>query len=60
VAEPNGSIVVTCFLCAGLVVGNYWVLTHGMSYFNWLFLWPVAFILCTVIFARILRGHSSL
>ena len=57
--EPNGSLLVTILLCVALVGLNYFAfhLKFGTwAYFEW---WPVGFILCTLIFARIVRGHSS-
>lgn len=59
--EKERSIVVTGLLCVALVGGNYWVMTlRGVGFLGYFALWPVAFILCVVIAARIWHGHSSL
>lgn len=49
----------TLVLCIVLVAGNYWVMTQKTSIFGYLALWPVAFILCVWIAARIWHGHNS-
>ena len=59
-SEPRGSIVVTCVLCVALFAGNLYVGLHGMGMLSYVVLWPAVFVLCTVIFARIMRGHSTL
>lgn len=59
-AEKERSTLVTVVLCVALIALNYWVGAQTYSYFNWLTLWPFAFILCAVIASRIWHGHNTL
>lgn len=54
------SFVVTGLLCVGLFAGNWFVWTSSLTGLSWVLLWPVAFIVCIVIAARIWHGHNSL
>lgn len=58
--ESRGSVVTTCVLGVALVAGNWWLMTFGADRVSLLVAWPVLFLLCTIIAARIFRGHSSL
>jgi hypothetical protein len=58
--QKERSVVVTAVLCVVLVAGNYFVYTQTLGVLNLFAMWPVLFILCVVIAARIWHGHNSL
>lgn len=58
--DTQRSVGITVLLCIALYAGNYWVMTQKGSIFGYLALWPVAFVLCVWIAARIWHGHNTI
>lgn len=60
-AQDERSVTMTCLLCVVLFAANFGLQYYsGIGFLSLLVVWPVLFVLCVWIAARIWHGHNTL